>query len=58
MKYARQFLISVVAGLGSSIGAFIGREYMNMLKNEYKRSGSKKKAKTVKSKILKKEGES
>jgi hypothetical protein len=43
MKYVRKFLISFVAGAGSAIGAFIGKECMVMVKNEIKRNGSKKK---------------
>lgn len=46
MKYARRFLMSFVAGAGSAIGAFIGKECMVMVKKEYQRKESKKKAKS------------
>ena len=58
MKYARRFLMSFVAGAGSAIGAFIGKECMVMAKKEYKRNGSKKNAKNIKDATVKKEGES
>ena len=58
MKYTKRFLMSFVAGAGSAIGAFVGKECMLIAKNEYKRNGAKKKAKTSKDKTLKKEEES
>ena len=48
MKYAKKFLMSVVAGAGSAIGAFIGKECMAMVKKEYERNGFKKKSKSNK----------
>lgn len=58
MKYARRFLMSFIAGAGSAIGAFVGKECMLIVKNEYKRNGSKKKAKPFKDTTLKKGEES
>lgn len=44
MKYARRFLMSFVAGAGSAIGAFIGKECMVMVKNVHERKEHKKKS--------------
>ena len=58
MKYARRFLMSFVAGAGSAIGAFIGKECMVMVKKEYQRKESKKKAKSNEDVTLKNREES
>ena len=58
MKYARKFLISFIAGAGSAIGAFVGKECMILVKNEYKRNGTKKKSKSIKDTDLTKGEES
>lgn len=55
MKYFRKFLISVVAGAGSAVGAFIGKECMKMVKNEYQRRDVKKKENKEKDPVSKKE---
>ena len=55
MKYAKRFLMSFIAGAGSAIGAFVGKECMAMVKKEYKRNGFKKKAKAINDETLKKE---
>jgi hypothetical protein len=49
--------MSFVAGAGSAIGAFVGKECMTIVKKEYERNGFKKKSKTSKDKTLKKEEE-
>ena len=58
MKYARRFLMSFIAGAGSAIGAFVGKECMIMVKKEYQQKGPKKKAKTNNDTELKKGEES
>ena len=58
MRYAKRFLISFIAGAGSAIGAFVGKECMTMAKTEYKRKVNKKKTESVKETTSKKGEES
>lgn len=45
MRYTKRFLMSFVAGAGSAIGAFVGKECMVIVKNGYKRKGAKEEVK-------------
>ena len=57
MRYAKRFLMSFIAGAGSAIGAFVGKECMVIAKKEYQQKWSKKKAKTNNTELKKEEGE-
>lgn len=58
MTFGRKFLMSIVAGMGSAIGAFVAKECLVIAKDPIKRAHVKRKAKEVKATIFKKEEES
>lgn len=58
MKYFRRFVMSFVAGAGSAIGAFVGKECMHIVKKEYEQNKSKKKQKISNNSPLEKTEES
>ena len=58
MTFGRKFLMSIVAGAGSAIGAFVAKECMVIAKDPIKRSNVKRKVEEIKATIFKKEEES
>ena len=42
MTFGRKFLMSVIAGAGSAIGAFVAKECLAMAKNPIKQANAKK----------------
>lgn len=57
MSFTRKFLMSIVAGIGTTLGAFIAKECLVVAKDPVKQADIKRKAKSIKDTIFKKEEE-
>lgn len=57
MTFGRKFLMSIVAGIGTTIGAFVAKECLVVAKDPVKRADVKRKVESIKNTIFKKEEE-